>query len=78
MEEMKEDTAYVMYKAKLIGKILPDLRVSFIYFFHMGWRLLFGDFYDLIFRTIFGKKVSKLIFRILICGWVWEFCASNY
>jgi hypothetical protein len=28
MEEMREDTAYVMYKAKLFGKILPQLKVK--------------------------------------------------
>ena len=27
MEEMTEDTAYIMHKAKLFGKILPDLKV---------------------------------------------------
>jgi hypothetical protein len=27
MEEMLEDTAYIMYKAKLFGKILPELKV---------------------------------------------------
>jgi hypothetical protein len=27
MEEMGEDTAYVMHKAKLFGKILPKLKV---------------------------------------------------
>jgi hypothetical protein len=35
MEEMREDTAYVMYKAKLFGKILPQLKVKldqFIFF----------------------------------------------
>ena len=27
MEELNEDTAYVMHKAKLFGKILPELKV---------------------------------------------------
>ncbi len=28
MEEMYEDTAYIMHKVKLFGKILPELKVN--------------------------------------------------
>ena len=37
-----------------------------------------GFFRDLILKLIFEKNVYKLILRILICPWVWEFCALIY
>ena len=42
---------------------------------HEGFFL--GTFQDFIFRTYFEKSFKPNL-RILVYGWVWEFCAINY
>ena len=60
MEEMHEDTAYVMYKAKLFGKILPNLKVTISNWFYgegvVAW--VRRGFYN----TMFDQFLNRLSF----------------